>query len=214
MIPEERNLMNLKRFIAFFAALSLSFSIFAEDVAPDVMVKNVTNEVLEILRKDKDIQAGNAKKAQELVEAKVLPNFNFLGMTAQAVGKDWRQATPAQQKMLADEFRTLLVRTYSNALTAYKSQTVDFKPVKMAPTDTEVTVRTEIKQPGAKPIGISYDLEKGAAGWKVFDVVIADVSLVVSYRDQFRQEISANGIDGLIKLLQTKNKGGDAIAKK
>jgi phospholipid transport system substrate-binding protein len=98
VILEERNLMNLKRFIAFSAALLLSFSVFAEDVAPDVMVKNVTNEVLEILRKDKDIQAGNAKKAQELVEAKVLPNFNFLRMTAQAVGKDWRQATPAQQK--------------------------------------------------------------------------------------------------------------------
>lgn len=206
--------MRINRLITFFAALCLSFSVFAEDVAPDMMVKNVTNEVLDILRKDKDIQAGNSKKAQELVEAKVLPNFNFQRMTAQAVGKDWRQATPAQQKALMDEFRTLLVRTYANALTAYKNQTVDFKPVKMAAADTEVTVRTEIKQPGAKPVGIAYDLEKSATGWKVFDVVIADVSLVVSYRDQFRQEISANGIDGLIKSLQTKNKGGDAVAKK
>lgn len=214
MIPEERNLMNLKRFIAFFAALSLSFSVFAEDVAPDVMVKNVTNEVLDILRKDKDIQAGNTKKAQELIEAKVLPNFDFQRMTSRAVSKDWRQASPAQQKVLTEEFRILLVRLYSNALTAYKSQTVDFKPVKISPADTEVTVRTEIKQPGAKPIGIAYDLEKGANGWKVCDVVIADVSLVVSFRDQFRQEVSSNGIDGLIAMLQTKNKSGEAGAKK
>ncbi|GAB2182068.1 ABC transporter substrate-binding protein [Denitratisoma sp. agr-D3] len=207
----------MKRLFALLACaapLFLSAPAHADD-APDVLVKNVSNEVLEIIRKDKDIQNGNTKKAIELVEAKVLPHFNFQRMTAQAVGKDWRQATPAQQKVLSDEFRTLLVRTYSNALTAYKNQTIDFKPLKMAAADTEVTVRTEIKQPGAKAIGINYELEKNGAGWKVYDVVIADVSMVTSYRDQFRQEIANNGLDGLVKSLQAKNKAADTpVAKK
>lgn len=196
-------------FIAGFAPVAM-----ADEQAPDTLVKNVSNEVLDILRKDKDIQGGNTKKAMELVEVKVLPHFNFQRMTAQAVGKDWRQATPVQQKALSDEFRTLLVRTYSNALTAYKNQTIDFKPLKMAPADTEVTVRTEIKQAGAKPIGINYELEKNGAGWKVYDVVIADVSMVTSYRDQFRQEIATSGVDGLIKSLQAKNKAPETPAKK
>ena len=191
--------------IACVASLLVPGLVMADD-APDQLVKNVSNEVLDIIRKDKDIQNGNTKKAIELVEAKVLPHFNFQRMTAQAVGKDWRQATPAQQKALSDEFRTLLVRTYSNALTAYKNQTIDFKPVKMAPADTEVTVKTEIKQAGAKPIGINYELEKNGSGWKVYDVVIADVSMVTSYRDQFRQEIASDGLDGLLKSLQAKNK--------
>jgi len=191
--------------IACIASLLVPGLVMADD-APDQLVKNVSNEVLDIIRKDKDIQNGNTKKAIELVEAKVLPHFNFQRMTAQAVGKDWRQATPAQQKALSDEFRILLVRTYSNALTAYKNQTIDFKPVKMAPADTEVTVKTEIKQAGAKPIGINYELEKNGSGWKVYDVVIADVSMVTSYRDQFRQEIASDGLDGLLKSLQAKNK--------
>lgn len=180
---------------------------------PDALVKNVSEDVLDVIRKDKDIQNGNTKKAIDLVETKVLPYFNFQRMTAQAVGKDWRQATPAQQKALSDEFRTLLVRTYSNALTAYKNQTIDYKPLKLAAGDTDATVRTEIKQPGAKPIGINYVLEKTGNGWKVYDVVIADVSMVTSYRDQFRQEIAANGIDGLLKSLQAKNKTGETAKK-
>jgi len=207
----------MKKLFALLACISplLISSVVQAEEAPDVMVKNVSGEVLEIIRKDKDIQSGNTKKAIELVEAKVLPHFNFQRMTAQAVGKDWRQATPSQQKVLADEFRTLLVRTYSNALTAYKNQTIDFKPLKMAAADTEVTVRTEIKQPGAKPIGINYELEKNGSGWKVYDVVIADVSMVTSYRDQFRQEIANNGLDGLVKSLQAKNKSADTpVAKK
>lgn len=205
----------MKKWFALLSVVSGLFSVPAlADEAPDVLVKNVANEVLEIIRKDKDIQNGNTKKAVELVEAKVLPHFNFQRMTAQAVGKDWRQATPAQQKALADEFRTLLVRTYSNALTAYKNQTIDYKPLKMAPADTEVTVRTEIKQAGAKPIGINYELEKNGSAWKVYDVVIADVSMVTSYRDQFRQEIASSGLDGLVKSLQAKNKAPDVAAKK
>lgn len=195
-------------------AITVSSACWAEEVAPDAMVKNVTNEVLDIIRKDKDIQNGSTKKAIELVESKVLPHFNFQRMTALAVGRDWRQATPAQQKALADEFRTLLVRTYSNALTAYKSQSIDFKPLKAAPSDTEVTVRTEIRQPGAKPISLDYALEKSSGDWKVFDVIVAGVSLVTSYRDQFTQEVHNGGIDGLIKVLQAKNKSPESAAGK
>lgn len=204
----------MKFLVATATAVLLNHSAVADEPGPDVLVRNVTNEVLDILRKDKDIQGGNTRKAMDLVETKVLPHFNFQRMTAQAVGKDWRQASPAQQKALTDEFRTLLVRTYSNALTAYKNQTVDFKPLKMAAADTDVTVRTEIRQPGAKAIGIDYVLEKNNSDWKVYDVVIADVSMVTSYRDQFRQEIGASGVDGLIKSLQAKNKNVEATAKK
>lgn len=198
--------------IACLAAFGFVPTASAQET-PDALVKNVSEDVLDVIRKDKDIQNGNTKKAIDLVETKVLPYFNFQRMTAQAVGKDWRQATPAQQKALSDEFRTLLVRTYSNALTAYKNQTIDYKPLKLAAGDTDATVRTEIKQPGAKPIGINYVLEKTGNGWKVYDVVIADVSMVTSYRDQFRQEIAANGIDGLLKSLQAKNKTGETAKK-
>ncbi len=186
----------------------------AEETSPDVLVKKVTEEVLDIIRKDKDIQSGNAHKAAELIEAKVLPNFDFNRMTVLAVGREWRNATPAQQKALTDEFHTLLVRTYSNALTAYKSQTIDFKPFKMVAGETDVVVKTEVKQPGAKPIAIDYSLQKTDASWKVYDVIVGGVSLVTSYRDQFKQEIGASGIDGLIKSLQTKNQAPAASAKK
>lgn len=205
----------MKLTLALLAGLTLSIAVPAEEIAPDVMVKNVTNEVLDIVRKDKDIQGGNTRKAVDLVETKVLPHFNFQRMTAQAVGKAWRGATPVQQKALADEFRTLLVRTYANALTAYKSQTVEYKPLKMAPTDTEVRVRSEVKQPGGKPINIDYDLAKDAAEWKVFDFSIGGISMVTSYRDQFSQQLGSGGIDGLIKSLQAKNASLDlSVAKK
>lgn len=178
----------------------------ADEVAPDVLVKKVTDEVVDIISKDKDIQSGNARKAADLIESKVLPNFDFNRMTMLAVGRDWRSATPAQQKALADEFHTLLVRTYANALTAYKNQVIDFKPFKMAAGETDVTVRSEVKRAGAKPVSIDYALQKSDSGWKVYDVIIGGVSLVTSYRDQFKAEISnSGGIDGLIKSLQAKN---------
>lgn len=183
-------------------------SVEAQEIAPDQLIKNVSNDVIEIVRKDKEIQAGNTGKAIELIDAKVLPNFNFTHMTALAVGKDWRQATPAQQKALTEEFRTLLVRTYSKALTEYRDQVIEFKPFRMQPTDTEVTVRTQVVQHGAKPVQIDYGLEKADKGWKVFDISVAGVSLVTNYRSSFSQEIRANGIDGLIASLRTKNQGG------
>ena len=188
----------------------LCASAFAQEDSPDALIKKVTDDVLTIVRQDKDIQGGNTKKAIALVEAKVLPHFNFLHMTALAVGRDWREATPEQKKQLAEEFKTLLVRTYSNALTGYKDQTIRYKPTKMQNGDTDVLVRTEIVQSGSKPIALDYSVEKLPDGWKVYDVVVAGVSLVSNYRDTFAQEIRANKIDGLIKMLAAKNKQNEA----
>ncbi|MRR50663.1 MAG: ABC transporter substrate-binding protein [Rhodocyclaceae bacterium] len=186
----------------------------AQVTEPDVLIKTVSEEVLEIVRKDKDIQSGNAKKAQDLVEAKVLPHFNFIRMTQLAVGREWRNANPAQQKALTEEFRSLLVRTYSKALTEYRSQTMEYKPLKAAAGAAEVTVRTQIQQPGGKAIQLDYDLERQSQGWKVYDIAVAGVSLVTNYRESFANEIRANGIDGLIKTLQAKNKSGESASIK
>ena len=190
----------------FGAFLLVSGQAIADVDSPDVLIKKVSDDVLTIVRQDKDIQSGNTKKAMDLVEAKVLPHFNFQHMTALAMGKDWRKASTEQKKRLSEEFKTLLVRTYSNALTGYRDQTMRYKPVKMQSGDEEVLVRTEIVQPGNKPIQLDYALEKLADGWKVFDVVVAGVSLVTNYRDTFSQEVRANGVDGLVQMLVAKNK--------
>ena len=190
----------------FGVFLLVSGQAIADVDSPDALIKKVSDDVLTIVRQDKDIQSGNTKKAMDLVEAKVLPHFNFQHMTALAMGKDWRKATPEQKKRLSEEFKTLLVRTYSNALTGYRDQTIRYKPVKMQSGDEEVLVRTEIVQPGNKPIQLDYALEKLADGWKVFDVVVAGVSLVTNYRDTFSQEVRANGVDGLVQMLVAKNK--------
>jgi len=196
----------MRSLFALVLGLLLSCSsAWAQEDSPDALIKKVTEDVLTIVRQDKDIQNGNTKKAIDLVEAKVLPNFDFQHMTALAMGKDWNKATPEQKKRLSEEFKTLLVRTYSNALTGYRDQMVRYKPSKMQSGDTEVVVRTEIVQPGNKPIALNYALEQQADGWKVFDVIVAGVSLVTNYRDTFNQEVRANGIDGLIKMLVTKN---------
>jgi phospholipid transport system substrate-binding protein len=204
----------MKRLFGLLAALLFAASVLAADIAPDVLVKDVTNEVLDIVRKDKDIQSGNTKKTLDLVEAKVLPHFNFQRMTQLALGREGRQATPDQFKVLVQEFHTLLVRTYSKALTEYRNQEIIFKPFKMNPTDTDVRVRTEIKQSGGKPVSLDYYLEKNAVGWKVYDMEVGGVSLVTNYRSSFAQEIQKGGIDGLIRNLQVKNKSSaDASGK-
>ena len=197
--------MNMKKIIALAFALLAAFAVQAQE-APDALVQRVTEEVLDIVRKDKDIQNGSTRKVIDLVDQKVLPHFNFRHMTALALGKDWRKATPEQQQQLTGEFKTLLVRTYSNALTNYKNQKVVYKPFKMNPGDTEVLVRTEVIQPGSKPVQLDYSLEKLDGGWKVFDVVVAGISLVTNYRDQFAQEVRNGGIDGLIASIAAKNK--------
>lgn len=204
----------MKPVFAFFAALLIGTAVYAQEVAPDVLIKNVTNEVLEIVRKDKDIQNGNTRKAVELVETKVLPYFNFARMTQLALAREWRKATPAQQKALVEEFRTLLVRTYSKALTEYKNQVVEFRPFSMKAGETDARVRTEIKQPGGKPIQLDYFLDKSSASWKVYDIEVSGVSLVTTYRDTFASAVSSSGIDGLVKLLQDKNKSGEANSVK
>ncbi len=196
-----------------FALLLVSGSAFAQETSPDVLVQKVTDDVLTIVRQDKDIQSGNARKAIELVDAKVIPYFDFQRMTALAVGRDWNKATPEQKKLLAEEFKTLLVRTYSNALTSYKNQTVSYKPSKMQPTDTDVLVRTEIVQPGNKPVQLDYALQKQGNGWKVYDVIVAGVSLVTNYRDTFNQEVRNSGIEGLIQMLVKRNKQIEAGKK-
>ena len=195
----------MKKLIAFLFAAFLAASAFAQET-PDLLIQQVTEDVLDIIRKDKDIQSGNTQKAIDLVDKKVLPHFNFQHMTALAVGKDWKKATQPQQQQLTHEFKTLLVRTYSNALTGYKNQKVVYKPFKMAAGETDVLVRTEVLQPGSKPVQLDYSLEKIEAGWKVYDVTIAGISLVTNYRDQFGQEVRNGGIDGLIATLVNKNK--------
>lgn len=204
----------MKSLLAFIGGLLIAMGVHAQEVAPDALIKSVTNDVLDIVRKDKDIQSGNTKKAIDLVEAKVLPHFNFMRMTQLALGRDWRQASAAQKKMLADEFQTLLVRTYSKALTEYKNQTIDYKPFSAKAEETDVKVRTEIKQSGGgKPIQLDYYLEKSASAWKVYDIEVGGISLVTNYRGSFSTEIRNNGIDALIKLLQDKNKSGEAVSK-
>lgn len=205
----------MKSLFALFSGLLIAATAMAQELAPDVLIKTVTNEVLDIVRKDKDIQSGNTKKAIELVELKVLPHFNFTRMTQLAMARDWRQTSAAQQKILTDEFRLLLVRTYSKALTEYKNQTIDFKPLTLKAGDTDVRVRTEIKQSGAgKNVDLDYFLEKSGAAWKVYDIEVGGISLVTNYREFFTTEVRNNGVDGLIKALQAKNKSGEATSVK
>ncbi|MBW7901595.1 MAG: ABC transporter substrate-binding protein [Rhodocyclaceae bacterium] len=197
----------MKQLLSLMAGLFILCGVAAaSQEAPDALVKRVTDDVLTIVRADKDIQSGNSGKAIALVEAKVLPHFNFDRMTALAVGRDWRQASPEQKKRLAEEFKTLLVRTYSNALTSYRNQTVVYKPLRMKAGDTDVLVRTEIRQPGQQAVQLDYGLELQNSDWKVYDVVVAGISLVTNYRESFAQEIRSSGIDGLIASIAAKNK--------
>lgn len=191
--------------------LAILFALIAplalgQDVAPDVLVKNVTQEVIGIVKQDKEIQAGNQKKTVALVEEKVLPHFNFARMTALAMGPNWRKASPEQQQQLVEQFRTLLVRTYSTALSAYRNQTIDFRPLRASAGDNDVVVRSDVKQPGGEPVTIDYSMEKATGTWKVYDVAIGGVSLVTTYRDTFANEVRTSGIDGLIKALSEKNR--------
>ena len=188
------------------AALVLAGGALAQEMAPDALVKNVTLEVVDILQKDKDIQKGDRKKVIALIEVKVLPHFNFQAMTASAVGRNWNKANAEQKARLAEEFKTLLVRTYSSALAAYSNQKFEFRPLRAKPTDTDVTVNVRVLQSGTQPVTIDYDMEKRPGGWKVWDVRVSGISLVANYRTEFDNQVREAGIDGLIKTLQTKNR--------
>ncbi len=183
----------------------LALSATAESVAPDVLAKNTTNEVLRIVKQDKDIKSGNSKKILDLVEKVILPNFDFRQMTQLAVGKHWNKATPEQQESLVNEFRTMLVRTYSASLSSVADYRVEFKPFRLAPGETDVMVNTEVSKPGAPPIPIDYRMEKKGDSWKVYDVMVDNVSMVTVYRSSFNSEVRKGGVEGLLAALSRRN---------
>ena len=178
----------------------------AADVQPDKLIDSTVQEVILLVKLDKDIRAGDQKKILALVDAKVLPHFDFERMTKLAVGKHWRTATPEQKRALATEFRNMLVRTYTKVFTVYSDQTVEVKPLKLATEATdEATVKTLINKPGTPSIPVDYEMKKTDNKWKVFDISIEGVSMVMSYRGTFTSQIEQGGIDGLIKTLSEKN---------
>ncbi|HCE09214.1 MAG TPA: hypothetical protein DIT28_11550 [Oxalobacteraceae bacterium] len=186
----------------------------AAQEAPDVLVKRISMEVVDAAKADKEIQAGNQKRVLDLVEAKILPHVDFQRMTSLAAGRFWREATPQQQKALTDEFRSLLVYTYSGAISQIKDQKVEFKPMRSEPGDTEVEVRSQVVQPRGEPLQLNYRLEKANSGWKIYDVNVLGAWLVETYKGNFAAEISKGGIDGLINTLSEKNKKLSAGAAK
>ena len=182
---------------------------YAQDEAPDALIKRLSADVLDKIKADKTVQGGDMSRVMALVDSQVMPNVNFTRMTASAVGRSWRQATPEQQKKLQDEFKSLLIRTYSGALSQVKDQTINVKPLRAAAGETEVVVRTEVLGRG-DPIQLDYRLEKVGANWKIYDLNVLGVWLVETYRNQFAQEINAKGIDGLIASLSERNKTNNA----
>ena len=204
------NRRNWTRLAAWLLGLTLSLAmplVRAADEAPDEMIRRLSVDVLNTIKADKDVQNGDVRKIIAFVDSKVMPNVNFTRMTASAVGRNWRQATPEQQKRLQDEFKSMLVRTYAGALSQVKDQTINVKPLRGQAGDTEVIVRTEILGRG-EPIQLDYRMEKAAGGWKIYDLNVLGVWMVETYRTQFAQEISARGIDGLIATLAQRNKNG------
>ncbi len=200
--------------LALAAVLSLgSAHAQSEAEGPDQLIKRLSTEVLDTIKADKEVQAGDVRKVTSFVDGKIMPHVNFTRMTASAVGRNWRQATPEQQKRLQEEFKMLLVRTYAGALSQVRDQTVAVKPLRANPADTEVIVRSEVVGRG-EPIQLDYRMEKTASGWRIYDLNVLGVWLVETYRTQFAQEISTRGIDGLISALSERNKAGSATARK
>ena len=201
----------LKQIIAL-AAVALAFSVHAAPApasaneAPDALVKRISLDVIDTAKADKEIQAGNQKRVMELVESKILPHIDFERTTALAAGRFWREATPEQKQQLAAEFRTLLVFTYSGALSQIKSQTVEFKPMRGELSDNEVEVRSQVKVERGEPIVLNYRVQKTPAGWKIYDINVLGAWLVETYKGTFASEIGKSGIDGLIRTLAEKNK--------
>ncbi|MFZ6766919.1 MlaC/ttg2D family ABC transporter substrate-binding protein [Undibacterium sp. Di26W] len=202
----------MKNLITKIIALTLlgvtlfSGNAMAQQEAPDVLIKRLSQEILDLAKNDKEIQAGNQKRVYDMVESKILPFIDFPRMTSLAAGKSWKEATPEQQKQLTNEFRTLLVFTYSGAISQIKDQRVEFKPMRAAAEDTEVEVRSQVIQARGEPLQLNYRLEKLPAGWKIFDINVLGAWLVETYKGSFSAEITKSGIDGLIKTLSEKNK--------
>jgi len=201
--------MKLLRDIAGLAFAFIAVSAIAQE-APDALVKRQSQEVLAIIKSDPKVQAGDQARIRELIETKLAPHFDIDRMTALAAGRAYRTATPEQKKELGEQFKTLLIRTYSSALNQYRDQTIEAKPLRADPNATDVTVRTEVIRPGQPPVQIDYSMTKTPSGWKAYDVIVGGVSLVTNYRDEFTQQVQAGGIDGLIRSLQAKNGAGAA----
>lgn len=200
----------MRRFVGIIVVMLSSLLVFpawSANLAPDKLVDQTVQEVIDIIRKDEALRNGNKDKMLDLIETKILPHFNFNRMTQLAMGQHWSKASPEQQTKLVDEFRTLLVRTYSNALTSYQDETIKVNPIPALGDRTETSVRTMVIQgKGKEPIPIDYAMEKKADGWKVFDVTVAGVSLVTNYRGSFNSQVRKGGVEGLIKVLTDKNK--------
>ncbi len=200
----------MKRFLGIMVlTLSslLAFPAWSVEMAPDRLVDKTVKEVIEIIQKDEELKNGNKDKMLHLIETKILPHFNFTRMTQLAMGQHWSKAEPGQQTKLVDEFRTLLVRTYSNALTTYNHETIKVNPIKQLGNSVETTVRTVVVQgKGREPVPIDYSMEKKPDGWKVYDVTVAGVSLVTNYRGSFNSQVRKGGVEGLLKALSDKNK--------
>ena len=195
------------RMLGFVLGVAFAPLVLAQE-APDAMVKRVTQEVVGIIKADPKVQAGDQARIREVIETKLLPHFDFERMTALAMGRNWRTATPEQQKALVEQFRTLLVRTYSGALNQYRDQTFDFKPLRADANATDVIVKTEVQRSGQQPVQLDYGMAKKDGAWKVYDVIVGGVSLVTNYRDEFNAQVQSGGIDGLIKALTAKNASG------
>ena len=193
------------RLLALAFSLCFAVSAGAQELGPEELVKKVTAEVLDTVKSDKQLQAGDRKKVLALVEQKILPLVDFREATQLAVGKSWHQATPQQRERLVSEFRSMLVRIYSNAIDVYRGQTLKVLPVRLAPGATETTVRNQYLREGRPPVPVEYAMKKSAEGWKIYDISIEGVSLVLTYRAEFEQVTRVSGIDGLIKRLQEKN---------
>lgn len=196
----------MKRMLACAALALAAGAAQAEATPPDELVRQVMLDIQRIIVEDKDLQGGDRAKTIRVIEQKALPHFNHVGMTALAVGVHWRKATAEQKKRLAEEFRTLLVRTYASSLSAFGDQKFEFRPLRMKPEDTDVTVQVRVLQPGSQPVIVEYDMEKTPGGWKCYDVRVAGISLVVNYRSEFGILVRDKGIDGLIGALAAKNK--------
>lgn len=202
----------MKQWIAC-AALAFAAAAGAQDTPPDELVKGVMLEIQGIITQDKELQTGDRRKTIALIEQKALPHFNFTGMTALAVGPAWQKATPEQKKRLTEEFRVLLTRTYASSLSAFREQKFDFRPLRMKPADTDVTVQVRVlQQGGGQPVDLEYDMEKTTRGWKCYDVRVAGISLVVNYRTEFANLVRQGGVDGLINALGTKNQASGSPA--
>ncbi|MCC6212724.1 MAG: ABC transporter substrate-binding protein [Burkholderiales bacterium] len=190
---------------ALILSLFLALPVSAQELAPDALVRKVTEEVLAAIKSDKDLQAGDRKKALALAEEKILPHVDFREATQIAMGRSWREATPAQQKQLVDEFRALLVRIYSSAIDVYRGQTMKVLPLRAGRDDTDVKVRNQYISEGRPPVAVDYSMMKTPSGWKIYDISVEGISLVLTYRSEFESIVRASGIEGLIKRLQEKN---------